>query len=356
MLLLRAQPVSNASELKAALQSAISLEHSTIPPYLTAYYTLKGNSPSVVYARTVIRNVIVEEMLHMTLAANILNAIGGTPKFADPDFIPKYPGPLPMGIGEDDGPAPGTPLIVGLKRYSRETVKNVFMAIEEPEKPFDIPNISALLIGGGLRQQRFQTIGQFYASIKEQIRQEGDVLFKDADPDRQVRGWFKSNEEPEIKDVESALRAIDIIVEQGEGTPKRPLDFQGDFPHFYRFQELYLGKRLMRDPSSELGVAYDPQRPITIDERADVIQMVDNPGELDLTAPANLLVRRLSNECDRIYTKLLRALEIAFNGTPKKMSDALSTMFELKTVAEELLERPLAGGGFAGPRFRYMLD
>jgi len=355
MLLLRAQPVSNASELKAALQSAISLEHSTIPPYLTAYYTLKGNSPSVTYARTVIRNVIVEEMLHMTLAANILNAIGGTPKFADPDFIPKYPGPLPMGIGENDGPAPGTPLIVELKRYSRETVKTVFMAIEEPEKPFDIPNISAFGLGAGPRQS-FQTIGQFYASIKEQIRQEGDVLFKNADPDRQVRGWFKPNEEPEIKDVASALSAIDIIVEQGEGTPKRPLDFQDDFPHFYRFQELYLGKRLVRDPSSELGVAYDPLQPITIDDRADVIQMVDNPGELDLTAPANLFVRRLSNECDRVYTKLLRALETAFNGTPKKMSDALSTMFELKTVAEELLEQPLPGGGFAGPRFRYMLD
>src|SRR5436190_9724173 len=355
MLLLRAQSVSNVPELKAALQSAISLEHSTIPPYLTAYYTLKGNSPSVIYARDVIRNMIVEEMLHMTLAANILNAIGGTPKFADPHFIPKYPGPLPMGIGNDDDPAPGTPLIVGLKRYSRETVKNVFMAIEEPERPFDIPNVSALMMAGGARQ-RFQTIGQFYASIKEQIRQEKDELFKYADPNRQVRGWFRPNEEPEIKDVESALRAIDIIVEQGEGTPERPLDFQGDFPHFYRFQELYVGKKLVRDPSWELGIAYDPQQPITIDDQADVIQMVDNPGELDLTAPSNLFVRRLSNECDRVYTKLLRALEIAFNGTPKKMSDAQSTMFELKTVAEELLEQPLADGGFAGPRFRYMLD
>jgi hypothetical protein len=273
------------------------------------------------YAREVIRNVIVDEMLHMTLAANILNAIGGIPKFADPEFIPKYPSPLPMGIGEDDGPAPGFPLVVGLKRYSRETVKTVFMAIEEPEKPFDIPIISAF----GLQPtptQRFQTIGQFYASVKEQIRHEGDQVFKNADASRQVRGWFRRDEEPEIKDVESALRAIDIIVEQGEGTPKRPLDFQGDIPHFYRFQELYIGKRLVRDPSSDVGIAYNPQQPVTIDDRADVIQMVDNPGEVDLTGPANQFVRRLSNECDRVYTKLLRALDATFNGAPEKMGDA----------------------------------
>jgi ferritin-like protein len=351
MLLIRAQRVSNRAELMTALQNAIGLEHSTIPPYLTAYYTLNGVSDSVKYARGIIRDVVVEEMLHMTLVANILVAIGGAPKLSSPDFIPKYPGPLPLGIGDDDGAAPGAALEVGLKRYSKNTLSTVFMAIEEPENPIKIRDKSA--IAAEATGATFQTIGQFYASVKSQIRAEGDVLFRDADQARQVLGWFGSDEEVKITDVASAERAIDIIVQQGEGTPEKPIDLQGDIPHFYRFQELFLGKKLVFDASSKLGVSFDPSQPITIDEQADVIQMVDNPGDVDLSRE-QLLVRRLSDEFDVVYSKLLNALQIAFNGNPGKMQDALGTMFELKTVADDLLQQRLNSGEFAGPRFRYV--
>src|SRR5258708_31459764 len=76
---------------RAALQVAIRLEHSTIPPYLTAAWSLSGNDEAV----SLITDVAVEEMLHMTLVCNILNAIGGQPVLDDPKFVPKYPGPLP---------------------------------------------------------------------------------------------------------------------------------------------------------------------------------------------------------------------------------------------------------------------
>src|ERR1700709_1315520 len=101
MLRIQAQPLSTVPDLYAALQNAIRLEHSTIPPYLTALATLSGNSPSVQYARKVIRDVVVEEMLHMTLACNVLNAIGGHPVIADSRFVPYYPHELPMGVAGD---------------------------------------------------------------------------------------------------------------------------------------------------------------------------------------------------------------------------------------------------------------
>jgi len=41
---------------------------------------------------------------------------------------------------------------------------------------------------------------------------------------------------------------------------------------------------------------------------------------------------------------------------PRRLHFRLSIMFELKTMAEELLGQPLANGDFAGPRFRYMPD
>jgi hypothetical protein len=349
MLLVKTQPISNRAELALALQKAVMLEHATIPPYLTALYTLKGETESVRYARATIRDVIIEEMLHMSLVANILSAMGEAPKITDVNFIPTYPGPLPMGIGDDDGAAPGMALEVGLKRYSRDTVGTVFMAIEEPENRFDIPDVTARAAA----LPTFQTIGQFYASVKRQIRAEGDTLFENADIGRQVVGWFDAAEEVVVTDVAGAERAIDIIVTQGEGTPKRPIDLQGDVPHFYRFQELFLGKKLVADTNSELGLAFDPNQPIAIDDSADVIQMVDNPPLVQFASPQ---IGRLADECDGVYTKLLKVLQTAFAGEPDKMQAAFGLMFELRTLAEELLRQPLDTGEFAGPRFRFVSD
>jgi Ferritin-like len=51
------------------LQWAIELEHFTLPPYLCALYSLDAvHNPE---ASEVVASVLVEEMLHMTLAANV---------------------------------------------------------------------------------------------------------------------------------------------------------------------------------------------------------------------------------------------------------------------------------------------
>lgn len=79
--------------LHRALQNAIELEHATIPPYLYALYSLK---PGVnLEIAGLIKSVVLEEMPHMALDCNILNAIKGTPKIDEPCFLPKYPGHLP---------------------------------------------------------------------------------------------------------------------------------------------------------------------------------------------------------------------------------------------------------------------
>ena len=75
-----------ASDLYEYLQSAIELEHATIPAYLQALYSLKHAKNTVI--AWLIRSIVVEEMLHMTIAANVLNAIGGQPVINKPDFVP----------------------------------------------------------------------------------------------------------------------------------------------------------------------------------------------------------------------------------------------------------------------------
>jgi hypothetical protein len=75
------------------LQEAIKVEHGTIPLYLTNLYSVNDQSS---FAAQTIRSVVMEEMLHMVQAANVLNAIGGHPFLDRPDFVPTYPLMLPL--------------------------------------------------------------------------------------------------------------------------------------------------------------------------------------------------------------------------------------------------------------------
>src|SRR5438270_3048701 len=89
------EQASAASDLYESLQAAIELEHSTIPLYFAAYLSLL-NTPAMAFVRSTLRDVFVEEMLHMAIVCNVLNAIGGAPEINKPTFLPQYPGPLPM--------------------------------------------------------------------------------------------------------------------------------------------------------------------------------------------------------------------------------------------------------------------
>ena len=69
--------VEKPKDLIDLLQTAIEVEHSTIPAYLCALYSIKDGTNQE--AAQIIKSVVLEEMLHMILAANVLNAIGGHP-------------------------------------------------------------------------------------------------------------------------------------------------------------------------------------------------------------------------------------------------------------------------------------
>src|SRR5262249_17438027 len=108
--------------LQQALQRAIELELSTIPPYLCALWSI-ADLAGPVYDQLL--EVAVEEMFHMALACNMLRALGVKPEIATAAAVPKYPGPLPGGV------RPG--LEVGLQCLSKEQLLKVFMEIEMPD-------------------------------------------------------------------------------------------------------------------------------------------------------------------------------------------------------------------------------
>ena len=113
----------SVEHLREDLQIALQLEHSTIPTYLTALASIKSSYNLEI--QTVMKTIIIQEMMHMALVANILNAVGGKPSLYSKDFIPRYPSRLPGGVQPD--------LVVPIEKMSLGLIRNIFMKIEQPE-------------------------------------------------------------------------------------------------------------------------------------------------------------------------------------------------------------------------------
>ena len=116
--------------LRELLQTALEVEHSTIPPYLTAQWSIRDGYNRQVHR--LIKTIVRQEMLHMALVANLLNAVGGKPSLIHSTFMPQYPSQLPGGLDSS--------LVVSLEKLSPELVKNVFMQIEKPDTNIDDEN------------------------------------------------------------------------------------------------------------------------------------------------------------------------------------------------------------------------
>src|SRR5580704_13271110 len=81
--------------LQNALQSAIELELSTLPPYLCAYWCLKDVDS---YPATQLHLIVLQEMLHFGYACNLLSSTGKQPEVLSGYELIMYPGPLPGGV------------------------------------------------------------------------------------------------------------------------------------------------------------------------------------------------------------------------------------------------------------------
>jgi hypothetical protein len=134
-------------QLKTNLQTAIRIELATIPIYLYTYYSLVRNNESgetisdaQLYANKaggVIMSVAVEEMLHMSLSANILFAMGVAPQ-----LYQQAPGVYPTGLPYHrpqgpKGPDGGTAVQIPLGKFGFEQLWH-FLQIEYPEQ-WDAP-------------------------------------------------------------------------------------------------------------------------------------------------------------------------------------------------------------------------
>jgi Ferritin-like len=328
--------------LRSALQLAIKLEHATIPPYLYALYSLKPGTNTLV--AQIVRSVVQEEMLHMSLACNVLNAVGGNPNIDTPDFVPNYPGPLPGSV--ESG------LVVPLSPFSMGILENVFMVIEEPENPLEFPvKPHALTTAEGGAAPL--TIGQFYELIKEQIidlSKSGNIFT--GDPALQLTTSFNSIPLNAVTDVDSAIAAITLIVDQGEGTTTSPLDPGNDPAHYYRYAEILYGFTLIANPDHSPGAPpfiYGGD-PIPFDASM-VWPVIVNPTSASYQPGSEAAIA--NQAFNKTYSDMLKTLHAVFNGTPDRIATAVLNMAALRQQAAHLMSIDIGGGVTAGPTFEF---
>ncbi|WP_025742023.1 ferritin-like domain-containing protein [Aquimarina pacifica] len=340
-------PIKTVEDLQFYVATAIQLEHATIPPYLTAMYSIHPGTNKDAY--DVMRVVAIEEMLHLTLAANLMNAIGGTPDLTQKGFVPSYPTYLPNGE---------TDFEVGLGKFSLETI-DTFLNIERPPLPTNSKKNNATSNLGLLKTQRtkkmliptfksaegdelhFYSIGEFYKAIGEGITKLTEELGEKnvfvGDPDKQITPEYYYSGGGEIIPIhnkKSALAAIRLISEQGEGHEGGIFDYEGELSHYYRFQQIKLGKYYHKgdepnDPSGEsMPIDWDAVYPIQSNPRIEDFENV-------------LELKKAAIDFNLFYKNFLKQLTNSFNGKPDQLISAVGGMFRIKEMSYQLMRNPI---------------
>ncbi len=330
--------IADKRDLWEHLRAAMTLELATIPVYLTALYSIRpGHNDE---AAGIIRSVVMEEMLHMALVANLLNATGGEPAVDDERYVPSYPTALP----DSDIHIADRVLEVPLSRLSPESVQR-FVRMELPERPDGPPKADG-----------WHTIGQFYDGIELAVDtlcdELGPAAVFDGRPERQLGPQQYSGGAGTLFAIAAddphethalARRAIAEIVGQGEGSRGGVMDgdiFDGQpVPaHHFRFKELLYERRYRPgdDPTEE-----PTGDPIAVDWQA-VYPMRDNPSSAQyLDRPE--VVAELAT-FNRTYSMMLSLIQDAVTGNGSALGNAVDLMFELEKQAAVLMAMPSGDG------------
>ncbi|MER7751203.1 ferritin-like protein [Kitasatospora sp. NPDC097643] len=317
-------------ELKDALQRAIMLELSTIPPYATALWSITNpdNSQPV---RHTIREIVFDEMSHFGLVCNMLTTIGGTVVLTDPLTVPKYPGQLPGGVN------PG--LEVFLSGLSRESA-GLFSDIEKPEHPL------AFAVDGNTIGAFYQRIANVFPTFAHLITGQHQVEF----PLSSSHG--AGNDIVAMNTLDDVLNAIHVIQTQGEGTdvsPENPFPgAPGELAHYYAFKEIAVGKKLVRNDQTGQFEFTGPDVPLP--DTSPVARVpqggwLNSPGNQPDHATSELL-----HTFNQQYSDMLRSLEDAWGaGGSDSLFPAIGMMGSMRRTAQQINGIKLP----ADPRFTY---
>jgi len=349
--------IKDREELLFLLCEAAEFEHAVMCGYLYAAMTLKRTADetlseeeleSVSRWRRQVISVAVEEMLHLALVNNLLTAFGGSGHFGRPNF------PVPAGR------FPAS-LELNLAPFNESTLQH-FQFLEKPEE-VAIPDGTAYRHVRHYRRTMrndlfsptptdYKSQGELYHTIANGIDALAEKLGHDAlfsgPKDAQVSGaQFPLPGIFAITHLETAHRAIEEIVLQGEGAPQ-----DSDVSHYAKFKKIAEEFSAMKAARPEFEPAcHAVTNPI-------VTSFLHSGGSTRITHPVAQQVVDLGN-C--MYLLMVRSLAQIFS--PASTSKALRTgfaqastslMYALTTVGEAAGKLPATadeGGPRAGVSF-----
>jgi len=349
--------VEHREELIFLLRQSAELEHAIMCEYLFAAFTLKQRTDEGITSeqlaavdrwRKQVLEVAKQEMLHLALVQNLLTAVGAAPYLSRPDL----PSPADYFPG----------VRIALFPFGEQALRH-FLYLERPEGiALDDPEAAAAVAHAEPymdeaeivpRRQSFGTIGHLYRAIDVGFawltsKLGAEKLFIGPPAAQATPEAFGWPELVPVIDLTSAHRAIDTIVEQGEGVT-------GEWrtAHFGKFLAIFDEFMALRvaDPS------FAPARPVLVGR---VRRDESNMDELPLVGdPTSARVADLFNVVNEV---ILLALTRYFAHTDesgeqlKTLSDvAVSLMFgAIKPLGQLLTQMPFGPdhpGRTAGPTF-----
>jgi hypothetical protein len=339
------------------LCAAAELEHALMCEYLFAAFTLKrsvdeGLTEEQLAAvgrwRKVILGVAKQEMLHLAINCNLVTSLGASPHLSRPN-LPQPARHYPGGVR------------LALLPFSERSVRH-FLFLERPEG-MDIDDAEGMaavecavpVMGEeeiAPHLQDFSTVGHLYRSIEAGFRHLSDKLGDDRlfliPASSQARGeLFGWPQLEPISSCEVACRAIEAIVEQGEGP-------RGDWrnAHFGRF--LSVLNEYLDTARAEPGLQV--ARPVL----PALVRAPEDGADVDLITDARTAaIAELGNVAYEVLLQLLYRLLSHVDESDdqlKTLSDvSVQLMFEVIEPLGELLTTLPVGpehpGMTAGPTF-----
>lgn len=358
--------VRTREDLLYLLSQAAELEHSLACQYLFTAFSLKESTDEGVSQaqlnkinrwRRTINGIAVQEMLHLALASNLLTAIGGAPYFRRANF-PQAKTYTSLKLQFKLAPFNETTL----NRYICFELPNNFDTEEQKAswnqfcqriRDEELLRLLAALPQPLLpRKLEYNTIGELYGLIRQGFQTIGQKLFI-GPPEAQATGIFR--EMIQVKDLDSAIKGIDLIIVQGEGSPAQRDD--SHFAKFTKIREEYLAE-LQNDPN------FQPTRPV-----------IENPllslQQDNITPGANIITDPLSRDVVEIFVALYEVMLQILLRFFAHTEENEEQMYVLKSAFINLMPfgvSPLAktitllpaGDGFpginAGPSFEVYAD
>jgi CDGSH-type Zn-finger protein/truncated hemoglobin YjbI len=304
------------------LCEAAELEHGIMCQYLFAAFSLKqseeeGLSGTELAAvqrwRKQVSHVATQEMLHLALVHNLLSAIGAAPHMARPN-LPAPASHYPAGVQ------------LALLPFGEQALRH-FMFMERPEG-MDLADADGLAAMGRAapmlnerdivpRGQDFATVGHLYRSIEAGFAHLAELhgedwLFVGPPRAQATAEYFRWPELVAVTDLASACRAIEEILEQGEGPRGHWRD-----AHFGQFVKILDEYQQLRDANP----GFDPVRPV-------LAANVRRPErDVDVALIGDPLTARVADLFNVGYEILLQIFERFFAHTEE--TDA-----QLKTLAD----------------------